>query len=655
MGSGASTNAPFATPGEALAAGKTQEHIDIYQAGFKAGRQDAERELQKQQITEWSQVAAPPTEMRLEQAIASKACLGPLAMDTLLMKNQLVQRLAMGDLKGLDPVVQTKHLWQINNYQEKIAATDQEMKEAELRFSVLRIESSAAMAQSVGKSTLAYSAAMEDADVDGSKRRALSDMVAGLVNRGELAPGSIVRVIENGELTKGRVEQRVEGDNYSVCLWHEVGNMGMSYELGFDTTMKLQNMRTVPRRQMYANMKQRQHVPGCSASTSSLDFLVALFQAAEVANQRLVSTGQRVASAVNNNNNNNSDSNLNGTTCVIAKNAPLKALKRVQEKTAEKYDGDFSLLTDLARMTYACDTVLTVHAVVEQLVHDPEWELILAKNRLMAEFDAYESGGYRDLLLNMRCKETGHIVEMQVTLQSLLRIKSGGGHAAYKLGRILDLSSKETMEHSGSLNEEILRKIKFGMIRKIRIEGDGNNLAEHFDGLREALSSPSCLVDYIWHITEWPQGRKIEELYSREVFKQLAPRLEMFTCGINMNIAGTLPAEIFDCVNLQDLRLPQTSVSLDFARIGKLRKLETVICWSMPNLTGEIPSTIVQCKRLRWFQCFNANLSGEFPIASFEPLMELIRKAGKNVRCDGNSFSNQKEMKERLQSDVFGC
>ena len=216
MGAGASTNAPFATLEEALAAGKTQEHIDIYQAGFKAGRQDAERELQKQQITEWSQIAAPPTEMRLEQAIASKACLGPLAMDTLLMKNQLVQRLAMGDLKGLDPVVQTKHLWQINNYQEKIAATDQEMKEAELRFSVLRIESSAAMAQSVGKSTLAYSAAMEDADVDGSKRRALSDMVAGLVNRGELAPGSIVRVIENGELTKGRVEQRVEGDNYSV-------------------------------------------------------------------------------------------------------------------------------------------------------------------------------------------------------------------------------------------------------------------------------------------------------------------------------------------------------------------------------------------------------------------------------------------------------
>ena len=39
-------------------------------------------------------------------------------------------------------------------------------------------------------------------------------------------------------------------------------------------------------------------------------------------------------------------------------------------------------------------------------------------------------------------KETGHIVEIQITLVALLVIKKGGGHAVYKLARSLELNAQ---------------------------------------------------------------------------------------------------------------------------------------------------------------------------------------------------------------------
>ena len=39
-------------------------------------------------------------------------------------------------------------------------------------------------------------------------------------------------------------------------------------------------------------------------------------------------------------------------------------------------------------------------------------------------------------------KETGHIVEIQITLEALLVIKKGGGHAVYKLARLLELNAQ---------------------------------------------------------------------------------------------------------------------------------------------------------------------------------------------------------------------
>ena len=79
---------------------------------------------------------------------------------------------------------------------------------------------------------------------------------------------------------------------------------------------------------------------------------------------------------------------------------------------------------------FECASLQTVLRVLEALSTMKGWSLLSLKNRLMLEFDADETGGYRDMLTNMRCEATGHLCEVQLTLVPLLHIKQSGGHAA---------------------------------------------------------------------------------------------------------------------------------------------------------------------------------------------------------------------------------
>ena len=61
--------------------------------------------------------------------------------------------------------------------------------------------------------------------------------------------------------------------------------------------------------------------------------------------------------------------------------------------------------------TVQCKTLKDVKVVLKMLGSHAGFAVLLIKNRLMLAFDASVSGGYRDLLLNLRCLATGHIVE----------------------------------------------------------------------------------------------------------------------------------------------------------------------------------------------------------------------------------------------------
>ena len=81
--------------------------------------------------------------------------------------------------------------------------------------------------------------------------------------------------------------------------------------------------------------------------------------------------------------------------------APLKKTQRVMEKVSEKYAGDFTKVCDLARMTFSCDGFQAARLLFEALVSAKELAVTLVKDRLMPEFDAKQTGGYRDTLVNV--------------------------------------------------------------------------------------------------------------------------------------------------------------------------------------------------------------------------------------------------------------
>eukprot|EP00301_Raphidiophrys_heterophryoidea_P006438 c12598_g1_i1.p1 GENE.c12598_g1_i1~~c12598_g1_i1.p1 ORF type:complete len:969 (+),score=255.88 c12598_g1_i1:493-3399(+) len=194
--------------------------------------------------------------------------------------------------------------------------------------------------------------------------------------------------------------------------------------------------------------------------------------------------------------------------------APLKSIERAIEKSVEDYAGDFSYLLDIVRATVVCNTASDLILVLQTLsdlsfnrgtfaspqpirkqqssVGRPavkvEMTLVRVKNRLDPNFNAASaSGGYRDMLLNLRMAD-GHLCEVQLQLRGFLDLKHGGGHNLYTVARSLHLLDSD--------------------LGHVRVSGagthykavDANALTE---GMRLALSriaSGTCQTLYLNHV-----------------------------------------------------------------------------------------------------------------------------------------------------------
>ena len=110
---------------------------------------------------------------------------------------------------------------------------------------------------------------------------------------------------------------------------------------------------------------------------------------------------------------------------------PLKGEARAAYKALEKYAGDYSRLTDLARMTFECATISTALAILNFIRDHIDWTITRVKNRLDLAYDPSSTGGYRDMLINAVHKDLHHYVEIQVTLKCLLTIKKNGGGESF--------------------------------------------------------------------------------------------------------------------------------------------------------------------------------------------------------------------------------
>ena len=271
--------------------------------------------------------------------------------------------------------------------------------------------------------------------------------------------------------------------------------------------------------------------------------------------------------------------------------------------------------------TVQCKALKDVKAVLKMLGSHAGFEVLLIKNRLMLAFDASVSGGYRDLLLNLRCLATEHIVELQITLKGLIDVKAGGGHANYAIARVHRLFERDTYRYEGALGDAVLEGVRCGVVRELVCRGMASGRAAHFDRLLAALRSPSCGLSELQLVEcAWPEGRTLSELV------EALPATGLKTLVVeSMQVGGALPEAVVDkCAGAEVVLLSGLGLTGGVpASFGKCAKLKTLLLWGN-QLKGPVPDELSQCGALEYLSLHTNQLTDGVP-ASFGKCAKLKR------------------------------
>ena len=164
------------------------------------------------------------------------------------------------------------------------------------------------------------------------------------------------------------------------------------------------------------NEIERQRKPAGPQKTANLD---QLYRDASVAQAELNQLTTQVAAA-------------HGGTPDIP--PTLKRRGRTQEKIAADYGGDASQIVDLARSTIVFKDPAQLRKALQEIQ-------VGGKVRRLKDRFETPVHGYRDVLINIEMKN-GHIVEMQLHIESILAVKNGRGHALYEQERTIVANAK---------------------------------------------------------------------------------------------------------------------------------------------------------------------------------------------------------------------
>jgi hypothetical protein len=122
-----------------------------------------------------------------------------------------------------------------------------------------------------------------------------------------------------------------------------------------------------------------------------------------------------------------------------AKNIPIKRRKRAIQKLFRSYAGNASRLIDLVRSSITFDTPDGLVQCLERVSTDPHVAILEYKNRFDPSFDSQLSAGYRNVALSlllvddtsMQIGADTHIIELQMSLSCIEKIKNDDGHRRY--------------------------------------------------------------------------------------------------------------------------------------------------------------------------------------------------------------------------------
>ena len=114
------------------------------------------------------------------------------------------------------------------------------------------------------------------------------------------------------------------------------------------------------------------------------------------------------------------------------KEGPLKGRERIVEKVENEYGGNYSKVVDVVRASAVFDNAADLARLVASLSDDGATEVKVV--RVKDRFSNPVSGGYRDMLLNVRVGDLQHVGELQLHIESIKAIKPKA-HRLYDLLR----------------------------------------------------------------------------------------------------------------------------------------------------------------------------------------------------------------------------
>jgi len=133
--------------------------------------------------------------------------------------------------------------------------------------------------------------------------------------------------------------------------------------------------------------------------------------------------------------------NLGGLHNIDFKVGPVKNRDRALEKVDRDYGGDVLKLLDMIRCSAVCPmhNLADAKAIVESFKEGGSmcgqgWDFVRCKDAF-GSLDDFLTGGYRDIKLNLRCRKTGLIVEVQLHLKRFYDVKGLDGYTHFANSR----------------------------------------------------------------------------------------------------------------------------------------------------------------------------------------------------------------------------
>ena len=583
----------------------------------------------------------------LQHSQACKECLGPISMERDLNKSSTLkarQALEINQKIGkFDQIsMQKLNLEKLAAQKKKLVS---KMSRAVDNLSNTRVAVASEVSHQLVADATRYSHAMRESVLEDPKTYAkLNETAAAITNVSSLKVGAEVEVVNAGSLTKACVVEVKSGGTYKVSLWKKLEYIDTAYEEGY-YTREAEHLE-LPRTKLYAlhegkirqtlsdatislicqGSDEKQEIKTFLRNTKRPEFLMALYVEARGARICLQMLGDEACTAI--------DKSGSDLVSIIPN---LKNKERATVKAQEKYGGDYSCLTDLARMTFECATIAVALTVLTFIHEHADWKIFRIKNRLDKAYDASPTGGYRDMLINAMHRDHRHCVEIQVTLVSLLKIKKSGGHAVYKLARLLELNEKVTTVFNGQPTAKTVADIAAGLVREVAIKS-----VPLEPKLRDALFSDQGLLspnsammslefDAITSFNGWTTARAVSPTLMQHIGINLKV-LSFCECGLR----GPFPETIgVCCPNLEHIDFCRnTSITGDIPKkFWSLSKMRTIYLENL-GLTGSIPEGISQMKYLQELYLGGNKLTGPLPQA-MGLLKSLVKCSLQNNHISG--------------------